>query len=126
MQNLNSILLEGNLVDDPKLVTMESGTKLTKFKLASNHYYKAKNGEVKANTVFIFVECWAGSFDKVMASLAKGTLTRVVGRLKMNSWTDDEGKTRESFSIVANYIEALGKKKQIIADISEDEQNISF
>ena len=40
MNNLNSILIEGNLVRDPVLRSTAKGTPLCTFSLASNRYYK--------------------------------------------------------------------------------------
>lgn len=40
MNNLNSILLEGNLVRDPELSYTPKGVAVCKFSVASNRFYK--------------------------------------------------------------------------------------
>jgi single-strand DNA-binding protein len=44
MNNLNSILIEGNLVRDPLLRSTPKGTQVCTFTLASNRFFKQDSG----------------------------------------------------------------------------------
>jgi single-strand DNA-binding protein len=44
MNNLNSILVEGNLVKDPEVRHTEKGTAICTFSIAVNRYYRTDTG----------------------------------------------------------------------------------
>ena len=57
MNHLNSVVLEGVISSDPRLVTVsESGYKLVKFDVASHRRYKDKKGEMQDD----FLRCSLG------------------------------------------------------------------
>ena len=58
MNNLNSILIEGNMVRDPQYRTTPKGTPVCNFSLASNRYFRQENGYEK-EVSFFDVETWA-------------------------------------------------------------------
>jgi single-strand DNA-binding protein len=104
MNNLNSILIEGNLVRDPALRSTAKGSAVCTFSLASNRYHKHENG-VEQEVSFFDVEAWAKLAETCQSMGRKGRGVRVVGRLKQNRWNDDEGKVHSKVSIVAEHIE---------------------
>ncbi|MCL2444042.1 MAG: single-stranded DNA-binding protein [Treponema sp.] len=104
MNNLNSILIEGNLVRDPLLRTTPKGTQVCSMTLASNRFYKQDSGFEK-EVSFFDVETWAKLADACYARGKKGRGVRVVGRLKQNRWNDPEGKSHSRVSIVAEHVE---------------------
>jgi single-strand DNA-binding protein len=124
MNQLNSILIEGNLTRDPNLNVTKSGTSVCNFSLASNRYYK-KNGEGQNEVSFFDVETWSKLAENCGEYLKKGRGVRVVGRLKQDRWVDTEGKTRSKVKIVAEHVEFKpdfkGKDK---ADAEGDEEYI--
>jgi single-strand DNA-binding protein len=106
MNNLNSILIEGNLVRDPLLRTTPKGTSLCTFSLASNCYYKQDSG-LEKEVGFFDVEAWAKLAENCYHLGHKGRGVRVVGRLKQNRWNGTDGKTHSRVSIVAEHVEFL-------------------
>jgi len=104
MNNLNSILIEGNMVRDPKYRTTPKGTPVCNFCLASNRYFKQENGYEK-EVSFFDVETWAKLADTCGSMGRKGRGVRVVGRLKQDRWTGNDGKPRSRISIVADHVE---------------------
>jgi len=104
MNNLNSILIEGNLVRDPQLRTTPKGTSVCTFSLASNRYYKQDSGFEK-EVGFFQVETWARLAEACNTKGKKGRGVRVVGRLKQDRWTGDDGKPRSRVAIVAEHVE---------------------
>jgi single-strand DNA-binding protein len=103
MNNLNSILIEGNLVWDPSYKETEKGT-FCGMTLASNRYYKQDSGLGK-EVSFFDVEAWAKLAENCYHLGHKGRGVRVVGRLKQDRWNGADGKTHSRVSIVAEHVE---------------------
>ena len=104
MNNLNSILLEGNLVRDPEIGYTPKGTPVCNFSIASNRYYK-QGEELEQEVSYFDVTVWNRLAEVCKEYLAKGRGVRVVGRLKQDRWEDPEGKTRSKVHIVAEHVE---------------------
>ena len=81
MNNLNSVLIEGNLTKDPDVNRTNNGTFVSTFPLACNRYYKADD-ELKEEVSFIDIETWGRLAENCYEYLKKGRGVRVVGRLK--------------------------------------------
>jgi single-strand DNA-binding protein len=104
MNNLNSILIEGNLVKDPLLRSTPKGTPVCTLRLASNRVFKQDSGFEKEVSYFN-IETWAKLAEACYNKGHKGRGVRVVGRLKEDRWTDVEGKNHSKVSIVAEHVE---------------------
>ena len=104
MNNLNSILIEGNLVRDPVFRSTAKGTPLCTFSLASNRYYKNNSG-YEQEVSFFDVEAWSKLAESCNELGRKGRGVRVVGRLKQDRWNDSEGKSHSKVNIIAEHIE---------------------
>ena len=104
MNNLNSILIEGNLVRDPELSYTTKGTALCKFSVASNRFYK-QDQETQKEVSFFDVTTWNRLAEVCGEYLKKGRGVRVVGRLKQDRWTDPEGKPHSRIFIIAEHVE---------------------
>jgi len=129
MNNLNSILIEGNLVRDPLLRSTPKGTQVCSMCLASNRYYKQDTGFEK-EVSFFDIETWSKLAEACYAKGKKGRGVRVVGRLKQNRWSDTEGKTHSKVTIVAEHVEFRPEFKketkpaqEILYDDYENEEN---
>ena len=116
MNNLNSILIEGNMVRDPQLRATPKGTSVCTFSLASNRYYKQEAGMEK-EVSFFEVETWAKLAEACNNLGRKGRGVRVVGRLKQDRWTGNDGKQRSKVSIVAEHVEFRPElKKEAVSE----------
>jgi len=104
MNNLNSILIEGNLVKDPMLRSTPKGTPVCTLRLASNRYYKQDTG-FEREVSFFDVETWARLAEACYSKGKKGRGVRVVGRLKQDRWNGPDGKPQSKISIVAEHVE---------------------
>ena len=104
MNNLNSILIEGNMVRDPQFKITPKGTSLCTFTLASNRYCKNDNG-IEREVFFFDVETWAKLAETCNEIGKKGRGIRVVGWLKQERWQGTDGKPREHISITAEHVE---------------------
>jgi single-strand DNA-binding protein len=104
MNNLNSIVIEGNLARDPVFRQTAKGTPLCTFSIASNRFFKQGEG-IEKEVSFFDVETWSKVAQNVQNLGHKGRGVRVVGRLKQNRWNDGDGKARSRVSIVAEHVE---------------------
>ncbi len=104
MNNLNSILIEGNLVRDPELSYTPKGTAVCKFAVACNRSYK-QDDEFQKEVSYFDVSTWTRLAEVCGEYLKKGRGVRVVGRLKQDRWTDPDGKLHSRIEIVAEHVE---------------------
>jgi single-strand DNA-binding protein len=103
--NLNSILMEGNLIRDPILRNTPKGTAVCNLMFSSNRYYRLEDGGYEKEVSFFSVEAWGKLGEACYERGKKGRGIRVVGRIKQDRWTDSDGKQLEKVSIVAEHIE---------------------
>jgi single-strand DNA-binding protein len=119
MNNLNSILIEGNLVRDPETRTTSKGTLVCTFPIATNRFYKKDSG-LEKEVSFFNVEAWAKLAESVGNQGRKGRGVRVVGRIKQERWQDRDGKAQSKVLIVAEHVEFRPEFKK--GDASEENQ----
>ena len=111
MNNLNSIILEGNLVRDASLAEPVPGFKKCIFSVGVNRFYKNKKNEAVDEVSFFDIETYGRMAEYCSEKAKKGRGVRVVGRLKQDSWKDDSGKTQSRVYVVAEHIEYKPEKK---------------
>jgi len=105
MSNLNSILIEGNMVREPLYRTTPKGTPVCTFSLASNRFYRQDAGMEKKEVSFFEVETWSKIAEACNDQGRKGRGVRVVGRLKQERWMGTDGKNHSRIRIVAEHVE---------------------
>ena len=120
MNNLNSVLIEGNMVRDPLSRTEEEGT-VCNFTIASNRYYREVGGELGREVGFFDIEAWSKLGETCSLQGRKGRSCRVVGRLKQDRWTGSDGKNHSKIVIVAEHIEYRPEVKKPTEDQPEME-----
>jgi single-strand DNA-binding protein len=125
MNNLNSILIEGNLVRDPLLRSTQKGTQVCTMSLASNRYYKQDSG-FEREVSYFDVETWAKLAEVCYAKGKKGRGVRVVGRLRQARWSDPDGKSRSKISIVAEHVEFRPEFKKDAKPPAEDAVTVPY
>lgn len=99
----NEIRIRGNVVADPTPVTVASGHKLTTFRLASNtrRLNRATNEWETTESLFLTINCWRQLGENVYASLHRGDLVDVRGRLRQREYDDKDGKKTTVFEVEA-------------------------
>jgi single-strand DNA-binding protein len=121
MNNLNSILIEGNLVKDPELSYTPKGTAVCKFAVACNRAFK-QDDQLQKEVSFFDVSTWTRLAEVCGEYLKKGRGVRVVGRLKQDRWTDADGKPHSRVLIVAEHVEFKPQLKKQDGDVKEGEE----
>lgn len=95
----------GNLTKDPEFKQLDNGQGVCKMSLASNRQYKNKQTGATAQEVcYIDISVWGPQAENCRQYLQKGRLILVEGRLKLDSWKDNEGQNRSKHVIVADRI----------------------
>lgn len=105
MNNLNSIIVEGNVVRAPEIRKTPNGVKICKVSIAVNRSYKNANGEFANEVSYFDVETYRSLAEKCEKNCEKGRGLRVVGRLKQNRWKTTDGKAMTHIDIIAEHVE---------------------
>jgi single-strand DNA-binding protein len=120
MNNLNSTLIEGNMVRDPLFRQNTSGTWITTFCVASCRYYK--NGGILEKEVCFFDIESVGKLAESCAKIGrKGKGVRVVGRLRQDRWDGSDGKPHSRVIIAAEHVEFRPEGFSKSTGITEEE-----
>lgn len=121
MNNLNSVLIEGNLVRDPELSYTPKGTAVCKFSVACNRAFK-QDDQLQKEVSYFEVSTWTRLAEVCGEYLKKGRGVRVVGRLKQDRWADADGKAHSRVFIVAEHVEFKPQLKKQDGEGGRDEE----
>lgn len=105
MNQLNSLIIEGNVTRSPELREPAEGFKVCTVPLAVNRFYRNAKGEGVNEVSYFTVETYGKMAEICMKNCDKGRGLRVVGRLKQNKWKSADGKTNSRITIIAEHIE---------------------
>lgn len=105
MNQLNQIILEGNVVNDVEIKTLPNGTSVCTVPLAVNHTYKDSDGSNFDEVSYFDVRAFGNLAAACVNHCKTGRVLRVVGRLKQDRWTDSEGKKYSKVFVMAEHIE---------------------
>ena len=110
-QNINSVVLVGNLTRDPELRHTPSGTAVTTLRIAVND--RVKRGEEWTDAAYYFdVTVWGRTAENCAQYLAKGRPVGVQGKLTWREWDAQDGSKRQSVEVVASRGEDGGGQSQ--------------
>jgi len=106
----NKVQLIGRLGADVEMKTLESGTVISKFPIATSESYKNKQGEWTENTTWHNVVAWGKTAELAHQVLKKGTEVALEGKLSNRSYEDKEGTKRYVTEVVMTTFLNLTKK----------------
>ena len=113
MNQMNQIIFEGTVVNDPEVKQSASGTYVSTITAANERYYKTSDGETVKEVAYFDIEAYGEQFANMCEQKAKkGTEIRVVGRLKQSKWTNGEGKKCSKVYIIAEHIDFMETNKE--------------
>jgi single-strand DNA-binding protein len=108
MAGVNKVILVGNLGKDPEVRHLESGNSVAHFTLATNEYYKDKQGNRVERTEWHNISAWRGLAELAEKYLKKGTQVYIEGKLRTRQYQDKDQQTRYITEIIADEISLLG------------------
>jgi len=120
MQDMNLVVVEGNLGREPELKYTSSGTAVVKFSIASN-FSKKVGTEWKSEPVWIDVTAWEKTAERVSENLHKGMKSRVFGKLRVDSWEKD-GQKHSRMYVLADRVEWWVKKDAPQRESGQDDE----
>jgi single-strand DNA-binding protein len=116
----NTVLLVGNLGNDPETRTANSGTDIATFSLGTSRpkrdsegkTFKDASGFTAKDTEWHRVTCFNGLGRIIAQHATKGMLVSVRGRLHYTRWTNREGVERYGCEIIAEDVQFLSRARQ--------------
>jgi single-strand DNA-binding protein len=102
--DVNKLILIGNLTADPELKRTPSGTPVTQFSVVTNHRYK-KDEEWVDQANFHNVVVWRNA-ENIAKWAKKGTKIHLEGRVQTRNWEKD-GVKHYRTEVIANEVNLL-------------------
>lgn len=106
--SFNKVIIVGNLGRDPELRYTAQGTPVCTFSMATNERRKDRNGELQDHTTWFRVTLWDRRAETASEHLSKGMPVYIEGRLRVEEFTDRDGKQRHSLEVTATDMQFLG------------------
>ena len=104
--SMNSIMLIGNLGQDPELSYTANGVARTQLSLATNRRVR-RNEEYEDETTWHRVTLWRRNAENAAQYLQRGRRVLVEGNVSSYKYTDDEGHERIFTSVQGQRIQYL-------------------
>jgi len=108
-QNINRVIITGNLTRDPELRSLPSGNAVCSLRLACNGRRKNNDTQQWEDVPNYFdVTVWGGQGENCARYLSKGRGVGIDGRLQWREFTDKDGNKHQAVDIVAENVQFLG------------------
>jgi len=109
---LLNIHLIGNLGSDPVMKTLDNGSSVTSFSVATNRVWTDANGEKQEKVTWIRANCWGKLAGVTSQYLSKGRQVYIESdQIESRAWIDEEsGQARSSLEVRVKTIKFLGSK----------------
>lgn len=108
MASFNQVILLGNLTRDVELRHTPSNQAVANIGLAMNRQYQTKDGERREETTFVDCEAWGRQAEVMAQYLSKGRPVFIQGRLKLDTWQDQQGQNRSKLKVVVENFQFVG------------------
>lgn len=109
----NKVILVGNLTRDIELRSA-GNFMVGSTGIAVTRKYKNGSGENVEDTLFIDITFFGKLSEIANQYLKKGSKILIEGRLKLDTWQDQQGNNRSKHSVIVENMEMLGDKNTII------------
>lgn len=106
--SFNKITLVGNLGKDPDFRYTPQGNPVCTISLATNERRRDKSGEFQDVTTWFRVTLWGKQAETAQKFLTKGSPIYIEGRLRIEEWSDRDGKNRYTLDVQATDMQFLG------------------
>ncbi len=112
MASFNRVILMGNLTRDPQLKYLANSTAVCEFGLAVNHRWRDKEGNQREEVCFVDCALFGRSGEVVNQYMTKGKPILVEGRLRLETWTAQDGTKRSKHTVWVDNFTFVGGREQ--------------
>ena len=116
----NKAFLLGRVGKEVKLAYTKDSCPVASFDMATNEYYKDKNGERVTATTWHRIVAYRNLAEISNDLLNKGSLVFIEGRINKRNWIDKDGNNRTVTDIIAARVQVLDVKDTTTEDIESD------
>src|SRR4030095_15828019 len=115
--SFNKIIIVGHLGRDPELRYTAQGTPVCSFSMATTERRKDRSGEAQDHTVWFRVTLWNRLAETASQYLQKGKQVYIEGRLRVEEYTDRDGKLRTALEVSATEMHFIGSRHDEAAPV---------
>ena len=116
----NKAFLLGRVGKEVKLSYTKDECPVASFDMATNEYYKDKDGERVTATTWHRIVAYRNLAEICNNLLNKGSLVFIEGRINKRNWTDKDGNNRTATDIIAARVQVLDFKDTTTEDIEAE------
>jgi single-strand DNA-binding protein len=107
--DLNTVIVAGNLTQDPELRRTPGGASVTTLRLACNRQRRRANNETVEKVNFFDVSVWGRQAENCCQFLRKGSRVTIEGELEWRQWETHEGQKRQAVEVLATTVHFEGR-----------------
>ena len=111
MAGLNKVMLIGHLGRDPELRYTASGTPVCSFSMAVSRRWTGRDGQQQDETEWFRITAWEKLAEICANYLTKGQQVYIEGRIKLDTWTGQDGQERSNLAVTVLEMQMLGSRR---------------
>lgn len=111
MASFNKVILMGNLTRDPQLKYLPNNTAVCEIGLAVNHRWRDNEGNQREEVCFVDLTAFGRRGETLNQYMSKGRPILIEGRLKLDTWTAQDGTKRSKHSVVIDNFQFVGSRE---------------
>ena len=119
---MNCVLLIGRIAGKLELKEINNDKKVLNLTIAVKRDYKNQNGEYESD--FINTQVWNKQAENLIKYCKKGDLISLEGRIKTESYQNNEGKKVYNTYILCEKVRFLQTKKEKNDNLPKQEENV--
>ena len=108
---MNKITIIGHLGTDPKIFVPQNGSKVCRFRIASNRSFTKADGTAVQETEWFSCSAFGATGERCNQMLRQGHQAYIDGSVSGSSYIDREGNSRHNLNVIVNSFMALGPKE---------------
>ena len=109
--SLNRVFLGGNVTRDLELRHTPGGMPVLDLGLAINEKKKTPDGQYEDSVVFVDCTAFQRTAEIAAEYLSKGSPALIEGKLRLDSWTTNDGQKRSKLKVVIDRLHLIGPKQ---------------
>ncbi len=103
MEFINAITIQG--VTGAIAITPVGDTRMARFSVVTETAYNGRDGGIIVDCTWFSVSAFESAKIRCLDQLAKGKVVRVLGRVRVQRYTDGNGAERSCWEIIAQEVE---------------------